>query len=459
MSSIFFPFPLPLTGRQWFYVLFLQGIGAGLIDGGINFAIAYAMYHSQSDVRMWVFSKNTLAGDLGVTCLIQTAVSMLISSTLVHSDIHHSAIKPLPFVYPHVLHLPDPATLWQSSSDEHNDNSPPSDSSEKPTSSPKSKPKEGRLGYYWRMLLRFTFEGTERNIILEACGARDWFGRVGWTILQGLSLAVFFGLPLWLLAIVILGPIYKGGNVGNKWAPQVIKFVFAFLLGILTNPIIALMALGSQAQHHLIPLTVAPPLSPSTTLVPPSSPTLSQRPPLVANVSLLVPLGSPSTLDPPLPPPPATMGRPRASTNASSTGSIYSLGGTGGRAQRPRAGSRSSATGEGLVPPSFAAGGGRERSGSYGGRDRSGSSATNTGTGTRTGRERAGSLGGERKTIPSSWTSGAGGGPAGARLRELEREELEVPRESLEGRPSGVVGEEKEMVIGEKGGKGEEKSG
>lgn len=40
--SICRPFPLPLTGRQWFYLTFLQGVGAGFIDGGANFGIAYA---------------------------------------------------------------------------------------------------------------------------------------------------------------------------------------------------------------------------------------------------------------------------------------------------------------------------------------------------------------------------------------------------------------------------------
>jgi hypothetical protein len=67
MSSVFFPFPVPLTGRQYFYILIIQGLVAALIDAGANFGIAYAMYHSQNIVKMWVFSENTIAGDLGVT--------------------------------------------------------------------------------------------------------------------------------------------------------------------------------------------------------------------------------------------------------------------------------------------------------------------------------------------------------------------------------------------------------
>lgn len=55
--KIFFPFPLPLSLKQWIYIAGMQGLVAGVIDGGANFGVAYAMYHGQEDVRMWVFSK------------------------------------------------------------------------------------------------------------------------------------------------------------------------------------------------------------------------------------------------------------------------------------------------------------------------------------------------------------------------------------------------------------------
>lgn len=60
--TIFRPFPTPQGWRQWFYLCGIQGFFAGLIDGGANFGIAYAMYHGQKDVRMWVMSKNTVGG-------------------------------------------------------------------------------------------------------------------------------------------------------------------------------------------------------------------------------------------------------------------------------------------------------------------------------------------------------------------------------------------------------------
>jgi len=68
-QSIFRPFPLPQTGRQWFYLLFLQGkslllttsvsflantagFGAGIIDFGANFAIAYGSAFRQCIQRV-----------------------------------------------------------------------------------------------------------------------------------------------------------------------------------------------------------------------------------------------------------------------------------------------------------------------------------------------------------------------------------------------------------------------
>lgn len=58
--NMFFPFPLPLTPKQWFYIAGTQCLVAGIIDGGANFGIAYAMYHGQDQVKMWVFSQVSL---------------------------------------------------------------------------------------------------------------------------------------------------------------------------------------------------------------------------------------------------------------------------------------------------------------------------------------------------------------------------------------------------------------
>ena len=209
---------------------------------------------------MWVFSKNTIAGDLGVTPIIQCLASMLITSTLVHSDLHHSAVKPLPYVYPHVDHLPDPRTILSPSfRRQQRENPPPpvlrsSSSDTTVTDEKKRSPKQDKrgLGYWYWMLVRFIFEGTERNMLLAKPGVGNWFGRFVWTAAQGAGIGIIFGFPIWCLAVLILGPIYGNGNMGNKWAPQVIKLVYGAIVGWVTNPVIAVLALGSQADHHLI---------------------------------------------------------------------------------------------------------------------------------------------------------------------------------------------------------------
>ncbi|OCF55795.1 hypothetical protein L486_06547 [Kwoniella mangroviensis CBS 10435] len=253
MKSLFRPFPLPLSNRQWFYLLVLQGVGAGIIDGGANFAVAYAMYHNQKIIKMWVLSKNTLAGDLGVTPIIQCLASMLITSTLVHTDLHHHAVAPLPFVWPHVEHLPDPREIigrWgkgKRREGEETEEKKPTDEDEEPGTK--------SLSYYIKMSIRFIFEGTENNSLLPIGNSKPFPIRIFLTAAQGAAIGIIFGLPVFLLFIIVLGPLYKHDNiveVGWKWSPMVIKCVYGAVVGWITNPVIASLALGSQAEHHLI---------------------------------------------------------------------------------------------------------------------------------------------------------------------------------------------------------------
>ncbi|TYJ55406.1 hypothetical protein B9479_003909 [Cryptococcus floricola] len=259
MRSLFRPFPGPLTSRQWFYLSFLQGVGAGIIDGGANFGIAYAMYHGQDEIKMWVLAKNTIAGDLGVTPIIQCLASMLITSTLVHTDLHHHAVAPLPYVWPHVEHLPDPRRLIDKMFNKSSKVGEEKEDTEKrETPSPDSEEDEGRKGwaYYPKMLTRFIFEGTEANILLSPFSWKLFFIKVFLTAAQGAALGIVLGFPVWCLFIIVLGPLYGTDNMAAphhwKWAPMVIKCVYGAVIGWITNPVIAAMALGSQAERHLL---------------------------------------------------------------------------------------------------------------------------------------------------------------------------------------------------------------
>lgn len=205
---------------------------------------------------MWVLAKSTVAGDLGVTPIIQCLASMLITSTLVHTDLHNKAIPPLPFVYPHVEHLPDPRLLffkifgrWRS---KKSDPAATLDIDNEKSQAAQIRGSTSGFKYYYWMLVRFIFEGTEMNMLAARPGVRNWFLRVLWTAAQGALIGIVFGFPCWCLAMVILGPIYGTENMGNKWAPQAIKAVYGAIVGWITNPVIAALALGSQAEHHLL---------------------------------------------------------------------------------------------------------------------------------------------------------------------------------------------------------------
>lgn len=150
---------------------------------------------------------------------------MIITSTLVHTDLHHSMIKPLAFVWPHVEHLPDPHRLFKGrqksqKSDLENKTSSPDHSSSHLSSSTSSSQPRSTIGYYWAMLMRFIFEGTENNMLFDA-GIKRFPKRLAWTALQGVGLGVVVGFPCWCLFIVILGPIYGMRDMGNRWDPQV----------------------------------------------------------------------------------------------------------------------------------------------------------------------------------------------------------------------------------------------
>ena len=124
-----------LTVQQLLYVGVVHGFGSMLLSGGINFAIATAMYrwaftfylgrgtqvsqqvshvigltgrvlstrcflsfrHSSHQVWLWKVSQNTLAGDAAVTVFVQVIVTWLIDAAMVCNDVKMRAygIRPL----------------------------------------------------------------------------------------------------------------------------------------------------------------------------------------------------------------------------------------------------------------------------------------------------------------------------------------------------------------------------
>ncbi|KAL0942727.1 yhl026c-like protein [Colletotrichum truncatum] len=193
-----------ITGHQLFYIFGLDGVGAAVLSGGINFAIAYGMYSTQNldthPIRLFQLP-NTLAGDAVITIIIQTLITWFIELILVGHDLRNGAIRPIGFVKEPVRPL-----------------------------------------LRWLMLLHRNETGSR----VDGPRSKRWATFVAdQAVRVGLIFVVAFFL-LWLPAIGILTSVGERGTGDDwdwyfhrQWAPQVFKGVFGGLLALLTTPIIA----------------------------------------------------------------------------------------------------------------------------------------------------------------------------------------------------------------------------
>ncbi|KAI6088553.1 hypothetical protein F4821DRAFT_233226 [Hypoxylon rubiginosum] len=89
------------TAYQLLYIFILDGIGAFIVSGGINFAIAYGMYSHQDPIRkpIRLFGyPETLAGDAGVTVIVQCVITWYIELIFVNWDLKKGSVRPIGFI-------------------------------------------------------------------------------------------------------------------------------------------------------------------------------------------------------------------------------------------------------------------------------------------------------------------------------------------------------------------------
>jgi hypothetical protein len=73
----------------------MHWIGAMILDGGINFGLATAMYKKTKDpVALWPLP-NTLAGDAAVTIIIQQVLTWILDRFAVSGDLNKGLVAPL----------------------------------------------------------------------------------------------------------------------------------------------------------------------------------------------------------------------------------------------------------------------------------------------------------------------------------------------------------------------------
>ncbi|KAI8907461.1 hypothetical protein DFJ77DRAFT_475530 [Powellomyces hirtus] len=202
----FFP---ALSLRQKLYILLMHSIGAGLLDAGINFALAYAMYHGKT-AYLWDLP-NTIAGDAAMTVIIQGVLTWIIDGTLTHQDCRKGVVKPI------VL----------------------SDTAKRPTTHV-----VGFVSWMARASL---------DLLEPGLSAKTRLMRLASAALRG---AVFAALCLpfaWGIGIGIACATWPGlaGNTPlTGWAPMIFKAVFTFFLGMLVTPVTTVLAM---TQHRSVP--------------------------------------------------------------------------------------------------------------------------------------------------------------------------------------------------------------
>lgn len=225
----------PTTGRQKFYIIVLQMLGAALLDGAFNFGIGCAMYLNATSVRVWILTENTVAGDMAITIFIQGILTFCIASGMVHVDLRKNKVEAFPF--------PWPDTAWGSAA--------------------KKDPAATRwtIVRWWRKFnndqgfsrgLHF-FSGSDVNDIFNRkLTWRQFFKRLSWSIWKGSVLSVIYFFILWPISMAIVAPIWEHKNLAGTFVAPIIKGVYGAVYGLIQNPVCAMIAMGSEdsVRHH-----------------------------------------------------------------------------------------------------------------------------------------------------------------------------------------------------------------
>ncbi|GAA6044194.1 hypothetical protein JCM8097_006807 [Rhodosporidiobolus ruineniae] len=224
--------PAPLSWKQILYVVGPQMVGAAVIDGAANFAVACAMYRTidpNDTILMWPIAHNTIAGDCAVTTFIQGILTFVISSGMVHVDMRHGGIAAFPYPWPDqrfaVISGKDPeeaATtrqrLWRTFHSRHG---------------------LGRGLHF--------FSGSHVNDVFDTSLTwREFCVRLFWSVWKGSVLSALYFLVFWPITIAIIAPIWGGRDMAHTWTPEIIKLIYGALLGLFQTPLCAMIALGSE---------------------------------------------------------------------------------------------------------------------------------------------------------------------------------------------------------------------
>ncbi|TPX10134.1 uncharacterized protein E0L32_001331 [Thyridium curvatum] len=243
------------TAHQLFYVFGIDGVGAMILSGGINFGIACgrdamgltravcdnpprttAMYANQdverNPIRLFQLP-NTLAGDGAVTIVVQCLVTWVIELVLVTRDLRAGGVQPVGFVP-----APEnPGWLLRALLALPEDTDTDPDAAAATTTTPATTD---------------TVEAAAGTAHQPTLGGDKFWSARRWAALlaaQVLAAVVPSFFLLWAPAVGILTAVgrrrFDAGwgwdwYFGRRWAPEVFKLLFGGLLALLTTPPVVL---------------------------------------------------------------------------------------------------------------------------------------------------------------------------------------------------------------------------
>lgn len=214
-----------LLGRSSFffillYIFLAHAVVSGIISGGVEFAIAYGMYrHNPQPVKLWGFP-NTLSGDCALTVFIQVGVTWVCEELVVGWDCYLGNTPILPIE----VELPDESThrpFWTLFEVKHGI----------------SRDDRSFCSYLRKQFLRY----PNRSRLFNAF---TWF--LSKLVISMITAAMIW-FWVWPVTMGIMAGV--GTRIGSHdyefhgWAPQVMKLVYGFVVGLMCSPIAIIVVL------------------------------------------------------------------------------------------------------------------------------------------------------------------------------------------------------------------------
>ncbi|KAK0672041.1 hypothetical protein QBC41DRAFT_314569 [Cercophora samala] len=221
-----------LITPQFIYLFILDGLGALVLSGGINFAIAYAMYTAPQyttgkgdtgpdKITLWSFP-STLAGDAAVTIILQCLVTWLIELFLVNRDLKTGGVAPIGMFNSSSVFNSNKLVRWFCSL---------------PALAPSTTgvDEKGTRG---------PAEEVPVSPYPKGSGILGWGGFLFGQAARSMVVAVVSFLIFWGPTVGLLIAAGRSNGKGDweydvTWTPEVFKLILGGVLGLVTTPVMA----------------------------------------------------------------------------------------------------------------------------------------------------------------------------------------------------------------------------